>query len=71
MAHRITPQYVAKNLAVVIGLVLIWRGVWYLLDAIDLTYFNGGHTLTATAGIILGLIVLYIPDHDLKEMGKL
>lgn len=71
MKRHLTVKYFAQNLSIVIGLVLIWRGVWYTLDWIDLTFVGGHHLWTALGGIILGLIVLYIPDHDLKEMSKL
>lgn len=69
--HKITPQYLARNVSVVIGLVLIWRGIWYVLDGFDEWLFNGSHTWTALIGIIVGLIVLYLPDKDLKEIEKL
>lgn len=68
---RITPGYIARNLSVVVGIVLIWRGIWYALDAIDVFLFGGSHSWTAIGGIVLGLVVLYIPDKDLKELGKL
>lgn len=64
-------QYLANNLLVVIGVVLIWRGIWYLLDGLDGWLFGGGHAWTAIGGIIIGLIALYLPDKDLKEIGKL
>ena len=64
-------RYFAKNISVVIGLVLIWRGVWYVLDWIDLTLFQGQHIFTAVGGILLGLLILYLPDKDLKEIEKL
>ncbi len=60
-----------RTFSVVVGLVLIWRGLWYVLDGIDLFFFNGHHTWTALGGIVLGLLVLYLPDHDLKEIEKL
>lgn len=69
--NKITLKYLTKNISVVIGLVLIWRGVWYILDGIDTVLFGGGHTLTALGGIIIGLIILYLPDKDLKEIEKL
>ena len=69
--HKITLQYLAKNISIVIGLVLIWRGIWYLLDGLDKWLFDGSHTWTALIGIIVGLIILYIPDKDLKEIEKL
>jgi uncharacterized membrane protein HdeD (DUF308 family) len=64
-------HYIARNLLTVIGIVLIWRGVWYLLDAFDAWLFGGEHLITAIGGIILGLIVLFVPDKDLKEIEKL
>lgn len=64
-------RYFAKNIFVVIGVVLIWRGIWYLLDAIDIALFDGHHAYTALGGIILGLLILYLPDKDLKELEKL
>lgn len=64
-------KYLARNLSIVIGLVLIWRGIWYVLDWVDLAVFSGSHTWTALGGIVLGLLVLYIPDKDLKEIEKL
>ena len=63
--------YFANNLLIVIGLVLIWRGIWYVLDGIDLILFNNDHFYTAIGGIIVGLLVLYLPDKDLKEIQKL
>lgn len=64
-------KYFSSNLFIVIGLVMIWRGVWYVLDAVDIWFFANNHYWTAFGGIILGLIILYIPDKDLKEIGKL
>jgi hypothetical protein len=68
---KLTPFYIIKNVITVIGLVLIWRGIWYVLDQLDIIIFNGSHLWTAIGGIILGLIVLYLPDKDLKEIEKL
>lgn len=64
-------NYFARNLTVVVGLVLIWRGIWYVLDGIDIAFIHGNHTLSGIIGIILGLFILYIPDKDLKEIQKL
>jgi len=69
--NKITLQYLAKNISVVLGLVLIWRGIWYMLDGFDKLVFGGGHFWSALLGFIIGLIILYIPDHDLKEIEKL
>ncbi|MEK7134547.1 MAG: hypothetical protein AAB819_02385 [Patescibacteria group bacterium] len=63
--------YFARNISIVVGLVLIWRGVWYILDGFDKAVFGGNHIITAIGGIILGLLILYLPDKDLKELQKL
>jgi len=64
-------RLLSKNLATVLGLVLVWRGVWYVLDGIDLWAFGGSHAFSAVLGIAVGIAILYIPDHDLKEIEKL
>ena len=66
-----TVRYFSRNIITVIGLVLIWRGIWYLLDFVDLQIFQGQHVFSALGGIILGLLILYLPDKDLKEIEKL
>ena len=65
------PLHLTRNLSIVIGLVLVWRGVWYVLDGLDILLFGGSHVWTALGGIVLGLVVLYLPDKDLKEIEKL
>ena len=52
--QKIFLGYFAKNLSVIIGLVLIWRGVWYVLDAIDYWIFGGYHFWTGLLGIVIG-----------------
>ncbi len=66
-----TVAYFAKNFSIVMSLVLIWRGVWYVLDAFDIFAFAGNHIFSAVGGIIIGLLLLYLPDKDLKEIEKL
>ena len=67
----LSVSYFTKSFNIVLGLVLIWRGIWYVLDAVDLQFFGGSHALTAIGGILLGFLILYLPDHDLKEIQKL
>ncbi len=68
---NLNVRYFASNLLIVLGLVLMWRGTWYVLDGLDKWIFGGSHTYTALLGVIIGLIILYAPDHDLKEISKL
>ena len=60
-----------RTFSIVVGLVLVWRGIWYVLDAIDLWFLDGSHIFTAVGGIVIGLAILYWPDKDLKEIEKL
>ncbi len=64
-------RYFIKTLSIVIGLVMIWRGVWYVLDAVDVWLFGEYNYLTGLIGIVLGVLLLYLPDRDLKEIEKL
>lgn len=67
----LTVQYFARNISIVVGVVLIWRGIWYVLDGFDEVVFGGSHAWTAIIGIVVGLAFLYLPDKDLKEIEKL
>ncbi len=69
--RRNVLRYFAKDLSIVVGLVLIWRGIWYVLDGIDLLFFDGHHAWVAAITIVIGMLVLYLPDGDLKEIEKL
>ncbi len=64
-------KYFAHNISIVLGLVLMWRGVWYVLDSLDKMIFGDSHVYTAILGIALGTLILYLPDKDLKEISKL
>lgn len=64
-------KYFTKNLSTIVGIVLIWRGIWYALDSFDHWFFGGSHIWTAVAGVAIGFLILYFPDRDLKEIEKL
>ena len=66
-----TIRYVARNLTIVVGIVLVWRGIWYVLDYVDMLFFQSNHLPLAVGGIVVGLLMLYLPDRDLKEIEKL
>lgn len=69
--HPLSPGPLVRNLSVVIGVVLIWRGIWLLLDELDKLLFGASHIWTAIFGIILGLLVLYLPDRNRDEIERL
>ncbi len=64
-------QYFSKNFAIVLGMVFIWRGIWYALDYIDTLIFGGQHIVTAILGVGFGFALLYLPDKDLDEIKEL
>lgn len=66
--HPVTLLF--ENMTAVIGVVLIWRGIWYLLDQLDVILFGGSAAWTAIGGIIVGMLLLYIPDKNFKELEK-
>lgn len=69
--NTFTVKYFLDNITVIIGVVLVWRGIWYALDALDMWVFGGSHFWTAVVGVVIGIVILYLPDKDLKELGKL
>lgn len=71
MENKLTLSYLVKNMGIVIGLVLVWRGIWHILDGVDLYLLDGNKMITAFGGVIVGLLILYLPDKDLKEIQKL
>ena len=69
-----TPRKLLKlvrSFLVAVAIILIWRGTWYVLDIVDKHLFGGNHIFSAIGGIIAGIVILYLPDHDLKELAKL
>lgn len=64
-------KYLTKGISIAIGIVLIWRGIWIILDQIDYLIFGGSHAVTAILGIIVGIAILYLPDHNLKALERL
>jgi len=64
-------KYFTKGISVAIGIILIWRGAWIILDLIDVLIFGGSHIVTAIGGIILGILMLYLPEKNLKALERL
>ena len=63
--------YFVKNISIAIGIILIWRGVWVVLDLIDHLLFGGNHIVTAVGGIIVGIVILYLPEKNLRALERL
>lgn len=61
-------HYFFEKLLMILGVVLIWRGIWYLLDYFDIYFFGKSHWETSLAGVVIGFFLLYFPDKDLEEL---
>ncbi|MCX6714756.1 MAG: hypothetical protein NTX72_03000 [Candidatus Uhrbacteria bacterium] len=57
-----------ESLMVLIAAVLIWRGIWVLLDKFDEHYMHGSHVWSALAGIIVGCAMVFFADRDLEDL---
>jgi hypothetical protein len=68
---RATISRFLRTILIVVGVVLIWRGLWELLDAFDAYFYGGSHEWTALGGIILGFIILYVLDRDWQKIESL
>lgn len=60
-----------RSLYVVFGVVLIWRGVWVILDWLDMLIFGEITIALALVGIAVGMFLLFKHDHKLDELGHL
>ena len=55
-----------RALVVALAVIFIWRGVWNLLDM----YLIPEHPVVSSIlGVVIGLMLLYLPDGDLKELA--
>lgn len=60
-----------RSMYVVLGVVLIWRGVWVILDFFDVLIFGEISLILAGVSILVGLFLLFKHDHKLDELGHL
>lgn len=61
----------ARSLYVALGVVLIWRGAWILMDKFEYLFFGQETAAIAVLSIILGIVLLFKHDHKLDELGHL
>jgi hypothetical protein len=69
--HHFGFRYFIKNIWVAIGIVIIWRGIWVLLDLLDQLLFGSNHIVTAIGGIIAGVLILYFSEEGLEALERL
>ncbi len=57
----------ANTIVIVVGIIMLWRGVWGLLDQY---LFPGSPTLSSIVSILLGVLVLYLDDFKMDNLKK-
>lgn len=65
------PKKVWEAAIVMLGVILVWRGMWLMLDTIDHIIFGGSHFMTGLIGTVLGFTILYYLDDELEGLSKL
>lgn len=65
------PRGLVDAVITVTGVVLVWRGIWLILDSIDYWLFHGSHLLTGIFGVCAGLYILWRHHHNFDELRKL
>ncbi len=58
-------RYFVRDLLIVAGVVLVWRGIWHLADRF---LFPDYPLLSEALSILIGLFLLYLPDRDLSHL---
>lgn len=61
-------RYFLRNLVIVTAVVLIWRGIWNLIDAY---LWPSNELMSNVVSILLGLFLLYLPDTDSDNNNNL
>jgi hypothetical protein len=56
-----------NSIIVVCGIIMVWRGVWSLLD---IHLFPDNENISALLSIALGALILYLDDFSLKDLKR-
>lgn len=57
----------ANALIILVGIVMIWRGIWNLLDRY---LFPNAPFLSCALSIALGAVLLYLDDFSVKNLKR-
>ena len=71
MAKKVREHlhHCAKSISCVTGVVFIWYGIGLLLEYVQARYFTGQELLLGLLCFAAGIVILYLPDRDLDELG--
>ena len=65
------PSYakvLRESIMMIVGAILIWRGIWVLLDVLDDRFFGGNHVWSAIVGIAIGAGIVMLADRELEDV---
>lgn len=65
------PDNAVDALITVTGVVLVWRGIWLILDTLDILIFHGMHALTGAVGVVIGMYILWRHHKNFNELRSL
>lgn len=63
-SFRPAPK-ILYTLLMAVAVVFVWRGLWILSDAF---IFPENPILSGIVSTLIGLVILYLPDQDFKEL---
>ena len=61
---RLSPKFFPILLKA-IAVVMVWRGLWNLLD---MYFLPGNPILSNVIFIVIGVFLLYLPDQSIEEL---
>ncbi len=59
---QLRRSFVHEHIVSLVALVLIWRGMWFLLDYLDALLFPGARLYTSGVAIVVGLTIIYLSE---------
>ncbi|OGJ47328.1 hypothetical protein A2344_05325 [Candidatus Peregrinibacteria bacterium RIFOXYB12_FULL_41_12] len=59
------PKHFFIDLVILAGVVMTWRGIWHLAD---LYLFPNNEVLSSIISMVIGIILLYLPEEELKDL---
>lgn len=70
LKKRAAHYFVRKNLKILfaaLGVIMIWRSIWWLLD---LYWIPGNPTTDYIASLLFGILILLLDDWLLEELEE-
>lgn len=66
ITRYIDPIRDLKILLLTIAIIMIWKGIWDILD----TYFPTDSIFASIVSILLWVLILFLNDNDLSQLAE-